>query len=114
MRRTFYQKYRRFLEPMDGLLLQNPVLERGLVLAPVIVASYNCQYSLLLGLSFVLITFATVLISSFIPKKIPYTIRIILYTLIACGVFVPTAMLMDRLFPDTLFKVGETVLTDLI
>ena len=71
-----------------------------------IVASYNCQYSLLLGLSFVLITFATVLISSFIPKKIPYTIRIILYTLIACGVFVPTAMLMDRLFPDTLFKVG--------
>lgn len=105
-RKTFYQRHRKAISLFDGLLLQNPVLERGLVLAPVIVASYNCRNSLVLGLSFLLITFTTVLLSSFIPKKIPYTVRSILYTLIACGVFIPTAMWMDHLFPQTLFQIG--------
>lgn len=106
MRKTFYQRHRGAIERLDGLLLQNPVLERGLVLAPVIVASYNYENSLLLGFSFILITFASVLLSSFIPKRIPYTVRTILYTLIACVVFIPTAMLMDRLFPGVVLRVG--------
>lgn len=106
MRRTFYQRHQRALAKFDGLLLANPVLERGLVLAPVIVASYNYQNSIVLGLSFGLITFVTVLLSSFIPRKVPYTIRTILYTLLACGVFVPTAMWMNQLYPDSVSKVG--------
>lgn len=106
MRRNFYQRHKKSLEQFNGLFMTNPVLERGFVLAPVIVASYNCQNSLILGLSFILITFTTVLLSSFISKKIPYTVRIILYTLLACGTFVPTAMLMDYLFPQTLFQLG--------
>ena len=106
MRRTFFQRHRSAFEKIDGILLQNPVLDRGLVLAPVIVASYNYRNSLILGLSFILITFFTVLISSFIPKRIPYTVRTILYTLIACGVFAPTAMLMDFLFPGAVLRVG--------
>ena len=76
------------------------------MLAPVVVASYNCQNSLVLGLAFIGITFVTVLISSFISKKIPYTVRTILYTLIACAVFVPTAMGLDRLFPQTVTRTG--------
>ena len=44
--------------------------------------------------------------SSFISKKIPYTIRIILYALIACAIYIPTAMLMDFWFPNTLFSIG--------
>ncbi len=106
MRRSFFQRHRAAFERFDGILLQNPVLERGLVLAPVIVASYNYRNSLVLGLSFILITFVTVLLSSFIPRRIPYTVRTILYTLIACGVFAPTAMLMDQLFPGTVLRVG--------
>lgn len=106
VRRTFYQRHQKALAKFDGILLANPVLERGLVLAPVIVASYNYQNSIVLGLSFACITFATVLLASFIPKRIPYTLRTILYTLIACGVFVPTAMWMSHMFPDSLSKVG--------
>lgn len=106
MKQTFYQKHKKVFDLLGGLLLANPVLERGLVLAPVIVASYNAKHSFILGFSFLLITFISVFVSSFIPKKIPYTIRTILYTLIASGVFIPVAMWMDRLFPQTLFKIG--------
>lgn len=106
MRKTFYQKHKKAFGLFNGLLLGNPVLERGLVLAPVVVASYNYKNSIILGLSFMIITFFTVLTASFIPKKIPYTVRTILYTLIACAIFVPTAMYMDFLFPETVFRLG--------
>lgn len=106
MRRTFYQRHKKTLELFDGLLLGNPALERGLIIAPVVVASYNYKYSVILGLSFFFITYLTVLISSFISKSIPYTIRTILYTLIACLVFIPTALYMNFLFPDTIMSMG--------
>lgn len=106
MRRTFYQKHEAFFSKFHGLLFDNPVLGRGLVLAPVIVASYNYRNSLLLGLSFLCITFVTVMLSSFIPKKIPYTLRTILYLLISSLVFIPTAIWMNQLFPDSVTKVG--------
>ncbi len=106
MAKTFYQKHKKAFGLFNGLLLGNTVLERGLVLAPVIVASYNYENSVILGLSFMIITFFTVLISSFVPKQIPYTIRTIMYTLLACAIFVPTAMYMDFLFPETVFRLG--------
>ncbi len=106
MRKSFYQKYKPAFDKFNGLLLGNTVLDRGLVLAPVIVASYNYKNSIILGLSFMIITFTTVLLSSFVTKKIPYTIRSIIYTLIACAVFVPTAMFMEYLYPESVFKLG--------
>jgi len=106
MRRTFYQRNKTTFDKFNGLLLDNTVLGRGLVLAPVIVASYNYQNSIILGLSFILITLTSVILSSFITKKIPYTIRAILYTVIACLVFIPTAMYMNHLFPGSIFKIG--------
>lgn len=106
MPKTFYQRHKNAISLFDGLLLGNTILGRGLVLAPVIVASYNYRNSLVLGLSFMLITFFSVLISSFVPKSIPYTIRTIIYTLIACGVFVPTAMLMNAFWSDVVLVLG--------
>lgn len=106
MARTFYQRHQEQIEKYNGLFLGNTVLDRGLVLAPVIVASYNYKNSLILGLSFLIITFTTVLLSSFVPRKIPFTIRTILYAVIACLVFIPTALLMNFLFAESVFKLG--------
>lgn len=106
MRRTFYQKHQKKIEPFNGLLLSNPVLERGLVLAPVIVATINAKNSLILGISFSIITFFTVLLSSFVPKKIPYTIRVILYMILSSLIYIPTAMMMEHFFPKTIFSIG--------
>lgn len=105
-RRNFYQRHKKEFEAFDGILLGNVAIGRGLVLAPVVVASYTYENSLILGLSFCCITFFTVLLSSFIPKSIPYSIRIILYVLIGCAFFVPTAKYMDYLFPQTVFRLG--------
>lgn len=106
MRKTFYLKHKKTFDKFNGLLLGNVILERGLILAPVIVASYNYKNSIILGLSFMIITFFSVLLSSFVSKKVPYTIRIIIYTLIACAVFIPTAMYMNFLYPESVFKLG--------
>lgn len=106
MRKTFYQKHKPDFDKINGLFLSNPVLERGLVLSPVIVASYNYKNSMILGIGFILITFFTVLISAFIPKKIPYTVRTILHIIIACIIFIPSAMLIEVIYPDSLFKLG--------
>lgn len=106
MAKSALQRHSRFFELIDGMFLGNTVLERGLILAPVIVAAYNYQYSFILGIAFCLITFFTVFISSFIPHVVPYTIRTILYALIACGIFIPTAMYLDFLFPEMAFGLG--------
>lgn len=106
MFRTFYRKHREQIDQFDGFLVNNTVLERGLVIAPVIVAANTLQNALILGMSFILITFFAILLSSFVPKKIPYTIRVILYVFISALLFIPVAWLMDLIFPDSLFKVG--------
>lgn len=106
-RRNFYQRHQKEFEPFEGILLRNVAIGRGFVLAPVVVASYTFENSLILGLSFFYITFFTVLLSSFITKSIPYSVRIILYVLIGCAFFVPTALYMDYLFPQTVFRLGS-------
>ena len=106
MLKSFYQANREKLQKFNGLLMTNPIMERGIILAPIIVASYNTQNSVALGIGFSIITFITVMLSSFIPRRIPYTVRTILYSLLACVVFVPTAMLIERLLPGSLYSLG--------
>lgn len=62
----------------NGLINKNPILVSGMVIAPVIVLANNFNDAVMLVAAFSLITFFTLLISSFVPKSIVYTIRIIL------------------------------------
>lgn len=89
----------------DGLFRQNIVLTSGLVTAPVIVAATTAERAAVLSLSFFMISYLTILICRAIPRRLVYTVRIILYALVASVVFVPTAMLMELLFPDTAMSV---------
>lgn len=98
MLKKFYQKHAGAFERFDGLLLNNTVLERGLVIAPIIFLANSMQNALVLGLGFVLITFFTLLIASFVPKALPYTIRVILYVVISSLLFIPAAMLLEMIF----------------
>ena len=89
----------------DGLFRQNIVLTSGLVTAPIIVASTTGERAAILSLSFLLISYLTLLICRVIPRKISYTVRIILYAMVASLVFIPTALLIYLLFPDTSLSV---------
>lgn len=85
----------------DGLLQQNIVLMSGLVTAPIIVAATTMQRALVLTLSFFAISYFSILICRFIPRKIVYTVRILLYTIVAAAMFIPTVIGLRYLFPDT-------------
>ena len=106
MLRNFYQKHREQIDRFDGLLVNNTVLERGLVIAPVVVMANTAENGLILGLGFVLITFFGVLLASFVPKFFPYAIRVILYVLLACLLYIPVAWLLQFWFAEAVARVG--------
>lgn len=85
----------------DGLFRQNIVLTSGLVTAPIIVACTTGERAAILSLSFFLISYCTILIGRVVPRRIVYTVRIIIYALIGAAVFIPTALLVNMLFPET-------------
>ncbi len=86
---------------LDGIFRQNIVLMSGLVTAPIIVAATTFERALVLSLSFLMISYISILICRAFPRKIAYAIRIILYAAVAAAVFIPTALLLKYLFPET-------------
>lgn len=90
----------------NALLYKNPILVSGMVIAPVVVMANNFWDAVTLIAAFSLITFFTLLISSFVPKNIVYTIRIILYTLIGALVYVPSVIMLKYLMPDEVETLG--------
>ena len=86
---------------LDGLFRQNIVLMSGLVTAPITVACTTMNRALVLVISFFMISYLSILICRFIPRKIAYTFRILLYSLVAAGLYIPTIIILQRLFPET-------------
>lgn len=109
MTREFYRENKGFFNAVDGLLLKNTVLEKGLVVAPVVVVSNSLKNAVALSLVFGLITFITVFAVSFVPKRVPHTIRVIISVLLAAALYVPVAMLVDWWFPGSSYQIGVFV-----
>ena len=86
---------------LDGLFRQNIVLMSGLVTAPVIVAATTAERAAILSLSFLMISFPTILLCRLIPRKIAYMVRILIYAAAASVMFIPTALAMKAIFPET-------------
>lgn len=84
----------------DGLFRQNIVLMSGLVTAPIIVAATSAQRALALVMSFFLISYTSIVLCRFISRKIAYSIRILLYAVVAGIMYIPTMYLLNMLFPD--------------
>lgn len=91
---------------MKALLKNNPILVSGMIVAPVIAFVDSFYDALTLIVSFSIITFFTLLLSSFIPHNIVYTVRIILYTLIGALVFVPTYIILNMIIPNEISAMG--------
>ena len=90
----------------NALLYKNPIFVSGMVIAPVVVMANNFLDAVTLVSAFSLITFFTLLVSSFVPKNIVYTIRIILYTIIGALVYVPSVILMKYIMPEGVEALG--------
>lgn len=89
-----------------GLFKKNALLVSGMVVAPAVAFANTLYNALTLALVFSTITFFTIIISSFIPQKMVYTIRIILYTLIASIVYIPLIAVIGSIFPNLISQMG--------
>lgn len=84
----------------DGLFRQNIVLMSGLVTAPIIVAATSAERALALVMSFFLISYTSIVLCRFISRKIAYSIRILLYAVVAGIMYIPTIYVINMLFPE--------------
>ena len=91
---------------LDGLAKQNIVLMTGIVTAPVIIAATSFKKGVVIALAFAIISFFTILTCSFVPKKIVYTLRVIIYALIGSVYYIPTVLLLEKFFPLTVELIG--------
>ena len=85
---------------------KNPVFVTGLVIAPAVVYANTFTRALTLAAAFSFLTLFTLLFSSFVPRKIVYTIRITLYTIIGALVYVPVAIILNAFIPEQIGSMG--------
>lgn len=90
----------------DGLLGDNTVLSSLMVISPVIMCGDTVRNATAVIYAFSAITFFSVIIGSFVPRKLPYAIRVIIYTLISSLVFVPVKMAAQEFFPEVISRIG--------
>ncbi len=90
----------------DGLLRRNAVLAEGMVIAPIVVCCTTLRNALMLALCFACITFLTVTIGAFYPKRLPYALKVILYALTACVAYLPSVLLCQYLDPQATAAIG--------
>lgn len=73
----------------EGILTKNPLFSSGVIIAPAAAACTDFNAAFILASVFTVVTFVTISLCRLVPRKIVYTVRIILYTLVASLVYVP-------------------------
>ncbi len=104
--RRIKRKTKLFLKSIDGVILGNTVLEKSMIIAPIVVMSTSVLNAAVISIAFALVTFFSVLLSSFLPLKMPRSVRHILHALIASIVYIPVFFLLNLVFAETVYKIG--------
>ena len=78
--------------PSDGLIRQNIVLMSGLLIGPVIAGAKDFESAAVISIVFSLITFFSVALCRFVPRRLVYTVRIIIYALVSAALYIPAYM----------------------
>ncbi len=91
---------------LGGILGDNIVLSGLMVISPVIICGDTLNNAEALVYAFTAITFLSVIISSFVPRKLPYTVKVILYALISALVFIPVELATQEFFPGVIQRIG--------
>lgn len=89
-----------------GVLGDNIVLSGLMVISPVIICGDTLKNAVALIYAFSAITFLSVLISSFVPKKLPYTVKVIIYALISALVYIPVKLAAQEFYPESIERIG--------
>lgn len=90
----------------DGIFRDNTVLSSLMVISPVIMCGNTLKNAEALVYAFTAITLLSVLISSFVPKKLPYAAKIIIYAVISSLVYIPVRLAAVEFYPDSIERIG--------
>lgn len=90
----------------DGLIGDNTVLSSLMVISPVIMCGDTLRNAIAVIYAFSAITFISVIIGSFVPRRLPYAVKIIIYTLISSLVFIPVKLAAQQFFPEVTDRIG--------
>ncbi|MCM1333710.1 MAG: hypothetical protein NC084_06980 [Bacteroides sp.] len=82
----------------DGLFKQNIVFMSGLLTAPVIAGATTLLKALAICLVFSLVSFLTIALCRAVPRKIAYTLRVIVYSFTAAAFYIPVYLFARALF----------------
>ncbi len=77
-----------------------------MVISPVIMCGNNIQNAFALIYAFSIITLLSVAVASFIPKKLPYAIKITAYAVISSFIYIPIRVLSSEIYPDSIENIG--------
>ncbi|WP_303835741.1 Rnf-Nqr domain containing protein [Ruminococcus flavefaciens] len=91
---------------LGGVLGDNIVLSGLMVISPVIICGDTLKNAEALVYAFTAITFISVVLASFVPKKLPYTVKVILYAIISALVFIPVKLVTREFFPGVIERIG--------
>ncbi len=91
---------------LEGLWNDNTVLSAFMVISPVVICGDTLQNALALIYAFSAITFVSVLISSFVPQRLPYAAKIMIYAVISSIVFIPAKLAAQEFFPGVVERIG--------
>lgn len=90
----------------DGILGDNMVLSSLMVISPVIICGDTLKNAWALIYAFSMITLLSVLIGSFVPKKLPYTAKVVIYAVISSLVYIPVKLAAKEFYPDSISRIG--------
>ncbi len=90
----------------DGLLRDNTVLSAGMIISPVIICTSTFRNSVALVYAFSLITFLADIFAYFVPKKLPYAVRVILIASVSSLIYIPVRELTLILYPEAVGRIG--------
>ena len=91
----------------DGLFRQNIVLMSGLLIGPVIAGAVDFESAAVISIVFTIITFFSVAFCRFVPRRMVYTVRIIIYALVASALYIPAYLTCQQIMgDDAVVKVG--------
>lgn len=96
----------RKISVFDGLLSDNTVLSALMVISPVIICGESLKNAIAIIYAFSVITFFSVMISSLVPRRLPYAARIIIYALISSLVCIPVKLAAEGFYPDSISRIG--------
>lgn len=91
---------------VSGILTDNTVLSACMVISPVIMCGDTLRNALALVSAFTVITLISVIAASFVPQKLPYAAKIIIYAIISSLVYVPVRMLASGIYPESIERIG--------